>query len=70
MVDQVFQRLAQAPVGLDCNNGEVLAALGLLVNAILAVSFSNPADRQDSANRFCRALMQSCNAIPQPATAH
>jgi hypothetical protein len=27
MIDRLFERLASAPVGLDCNNSEVLAAL-------------------------------------------
>jgi hypothetical protein len=59
MIDQVYERLAQAPVGLDCLTSEVLAACGLFVSAILATNFSDPAARQDRLNRFCRAL-QAC----------
>jgi hypothetical protein len=55
-IDQCFDRLAQAPIGLDMNNGEVLCALGLLVNAILHLNFSDPTARQEKANSFCRAL--------------
>jgi hypothetical protein len=55
-IDQCFERLAQAPIGLDMDNGEVLCALGLLANAILAVSSSDPEDRKNRTDLFCQAL--------------
>jgi hypothetical protein len=54
MIDQVFHRLAQAPRGLDCDNGEVLAAAGLLVTAILKVAFDDPVAEAQS---FCGKVM-------------
>ena len=60
MIDQIFHRLAQAPVGLDCTFDQVLGALGMMASAILAVGFSG-ADRQARADGFCAAL-QACLA--------
>ena len=34
-VDLLFHRLANAPRGMDVTNGQVLAATGMLVSAIL-----------------------------------
>ena len=56
MIDQIFHRLANAPLGLDCDYGEVLCALGRLASAILAVSSSDAEDRQNRTAWFCQAL--------------
>jgi hypothetical protein len=53
MVDQLFQRLANAPLGLDCATSEVLAACGMFVAAILD-TFGEV--RQERTDRFCAAL--------------
>jgi hypothetical protein len=54
MVDQVFWRLARAPSGLDASNAQVLAALGLLAQAILRHAYVDPVAEAQS---FCGALM-------------
>jgi hypothetical protein len=54
IVDQVFWRLARAPSGLDVSNAEVLAALGLLAQAILRHAYADPVSE---AQMFCGALM-------------
>jgi hypothetical protein len=56
MVDQVFWRLARAPSGLDASNAQVLAALGLLAQAILRHAYANPIAEAQS---FCGAVMAS-----------
>ena len=56
MVDQVFWKLARAPSGLDASNAQVLAALGLLAQAILRHAFADPVSE---AQNFCGALMAS-----------
>ena len=58
MVDQVFRRLANAPVGVDCSVSQVLAACGMLISAILREGYSDPAAEAD---RFCRALLLHIN---------
>ena len=58
-VNEIFQRLAVAPSGVDdCTNSEVLAALGMMVSAILNKAY-DPGDRTDTANRFCQ-ILQAC----------
>jgi hypothetical protein len=57
MIDQIFHRLAHAPLGLDCDYGEVLIAVGRLASAILAVSSTDPEDCKSRADCFCRAVM-------------
>ena len=54
-INQLFERLATAPVGLDVTNAEVLQACGLFISALLNRAFDQP-DRQDTANRFCEIL--------------
>jgi hypothetical protein len=54
LVDQVFRKLARAPSGLDASNAQVLAALGLLAQAILRHSYVDPIAEAQS---FCGALM-------------
>ena len=61
-ISQLFERLAEAPSGLDVTNAQVLQALGMLVSAILNRAFDQP-DRTDTANRFC-AILQACVAQP------
>jgi uncharacterized protein YejL (UPF0352 family) len=58
-IDQVFRRLVAAPNGIDCRTDEVLAACGRFVTALLNVSFPDPADRRDVANKF-RKILQRC----------
>jgi hypothetical protein len=54
MIDAVFHRLSRSPRGLDCTNGEVLAAAGMLVSAILQLGgYEDPIAE---ANRFGQAL--------------
>jgi hypothetical protein len=57
MIDQIFHRLAHAPLGLDCDYGEVLIALGRLASAILAVSSTDAEDCKTRADWFCQAVM-------------
>jgi hypothetical protein len=61
MVNRVFARLAEAPTGLDCSINQVLAACGMLVTAILREGFSDPAARQNEADRFSRFLQRCVN---------
>ena len=58
MIDRVFERLANAPDGLDCSVNQVLAGCGMLISAILREGYSNPAAEAD---RFCRALLLHIN---------
>jgi hypothetical protein len=55
MIDQIFHRLAQAPVGLNADNGQVLIALGRLAAAILAVSSTDAENCKTRADWFCQA---------------
>jgi len=54
MVDQIFWKLARTPSGLEASNAQVLAALGLLAQAILRHAYVDPISEAQS---FCGALM-------------
>ena len=56
MVEQIYYRLTHAPIGLDCDYGEVLVALGRMAAAILAISASDAEDRKVRVDWFCTAL--------------
>ena len=54
-VDLLFHRLANAPRGMDVTNGQVLAATGMLVSAILQLGgYDDPVAEAQS---FSGALM-------------
>ena len=53
MIDAIFKRLSQAPVGLDATNHQVLMAAGLLITGILRTAFADPVKE---AERFCTTL--------------
>jgi hypothetical protein len=53
-VDVLFHKLANAPRGMNVSNREVLAALGLLAQAILRHAYVDPIAEAQS---FCGALM-------------
>ena len=58
-IDLLFHRLANAPRGMDVTNGQVLAATGMLVSAILQLGgYDDPAAEAD---RFCRAPLLHIN---------
>jgi hypothetical protein len=59
MVDRIFWKLARAPSGLDASNAEVLAALGLLAQAILRHAYLDPISE---AQTFCGAVMASVDS--------
>jgi hypothetical protein len=67
MVDRLFERLANAPLGLDCATSEVLAATGMFVAAILD-TFGDA--RQERADRFCRALQRAINPTDAATRRH
>jgi hypothetical protein len=70
MIDQIFHRLANAPLGLDCDYGEVLIAPGRLAAAILAVSSSDAEDRKNRTDWFCQAVMIGAKRSPAAVTRH
>jgi hypothetical protein len=70
MIDQIFHRLAHAPLGLDRDYGEVLIALGRLASAILAVSSSDAEDRQNRTDWFCQALQIGAKRNPATVSRH
>ena len=63
MIDEVFERLAKAPLGLTCNGGQVIAACGLLIAAIVTKNYTDPAARQYQVARFCEALQAYVNSM-------
>ena len=70
MIDQIFHRLAHAPIGLDCDYGEVLIALGRLASAILAVSSTDQEDCKLRADWFCNAVMIGAKRSAATITRH
>ena len=70
MIDQIFHRLAHAPIGLDCDYGEVLIALGRLASAILAVSSTDQEDCKLRADWFCNAVMIGAKRNPATVSRH
>jgi len=69
-IDQIFERLIRAPVGLDADNGQVLIALGRLASAILAVSSSDAEDCKLRAGWFCQAVMIGAKRSAATITRH
>jgi hypothetical protein len=63
-IDAVFRKLTDAPVGVDCTNNQVLAALGMMTYAIMAVAFKDPTARQNEADRFCNTLPACIDVDP------
>jgi len=58
-VDVLFHKLANAPLGMDVTNAEVLAGCAMLVSAILQLGgFADPVAE---ANRFGQALATCVN---------
>ena len=70
MIDQIFHRLAHAPLGLDCDYGEVLIAVGRMASAILAVSSSDAEDCKLRAGWFCQAVMIGAKRSAATITRH
>jgi hypothetical protein len=58
-IDAIFRKLTDAPIGVSCTNQQVLAALGMMTYAIMAVAYKDPAARQSEADHFCNTL-QAC----------
>ena len=70
MIDQIFHRLAHAPLGLDCDYGEVLIAVGRMASAILAVSSSYAEDCTLRTDWFCQAVTVGAKRSPGANTRH
>ena len=60
MIDQVFERLSQAPVGLDCSNHEVLMAAGLLITGILRTAFADPVGEAEHFSQVLQLAVKTC----------
>ena len=61
MVDAIFDRLSNAPTGLDCTNGQVLAAAGLLICGILRTGYVDPVGEAEHFSQVLQLAVKKCH---------
>jgi hypothetical protein len=60
MIDAIFERLSQAPVGLDATNHQVLMAAGLLITGILRTAFADPVGEAEHFSQVLQLAVKTC----------